>query len=130
MAGLQAPSPVEAYQRHELTRDTRSLRVLFCVLALLDALDQGDSLRNLGLYVKMSHDDRRLYLQVISHASLAKRGMSESIGQASVYYMLSPEHRLYLPLSFLRLQLLVDMTPSPTRDSERQRSAQNAVYIY
>ncbi len=93
---------VEAYQR-ELTRNTRSL--LFCVLVLLDALDQGhgDSLKTLGLHVKMTHDDPGLYL--ISHASLAKRGLS--IGQASVYHMLSPEHRLYLPFSLL--QLLVDM---------------------
>jgi hypothetical protein len=44
----------------------------------------------------------RLYL--ISRASLEKRGLS--IGQASIYQMLAPEHRLYLPLS-LR-QLLVD----------------------
>jgi hypothetical protein len=92
---------VEAYQRHELTRNTRSL--LFCVLVLLDALDQGDSLKTLGLHVKMTHDDPGLYL--ISHASLAKRGLS--IGQAGVYHMLSPEHRLYLPFSLL--QLLVDM---------------------
>ena len=40
---------VEAYQRHEITRDTRSL--LFCVLALLDALDLGESLKTLGLHV-------------------------------------------------------------------------------
>ncbi len=33
---------VEAYQRHEITRDTRSL--LFCVQALIDALDQGEPL--------------------------------------------------------------------------------------
>jgi adenine-specific DNA-methyltransferase len=31
---------VEAYQRHEPTRETRSL--LFCVQALIDALDQGE----------------------------------------------------------------------------------------
>ncbi len=30
---------VEAYQRHEITRETRSL--LFCVLALVDAIDLG-----------------------------------------------------------------------------------------
>jgi hypothetical protein len=53
---------VEAYQRHEITRETRSL--LFCVLALLDALDLGESLKTLGLHVKMTHDDPgpRLYL--------------------------------------------------------------------
>ena len=92
---------VEAYQRHEITRDTRSL--LFCVLALLDALDLGESLKTVGLHVKMTHDDPRLYL--VSHASLEKRGLS--IGQANVYQMLAPEHTLYLPLSLL--QLLVDM---------------------
>jgi hypothetical protein len=71
---------VEAYQLDEVTRNTRSL--LFCVLALLDALDQGEPLKTLGLglHVKMTHDDPKLYL--ISHASLAKRGLS--IGQANV----------------------------------------------
>ena len=92
---------MEAYQRHELTRNTRSL--LLCVTALLDALDQGGSLKTFGLHVKMTHEDPRLYL--ISHASLAKRGLS--IGQANAYCMLSPEHRLYLPFSLL--QLLVDV---------------------
>jgi hypothetical protein len=92
---------VEAYQRHEITRETRSL--LFCVLALLDALDLGESLKTLGLHVKMTHDDPRLSL--VSHASLEKRGLP--IGQANIYQMLAPEHRLYLPLSLL--QLLVDV---------------------
>ncbi len=92
---------VEAYQRHELTRNTRSL--LFCALALLDALDHGEPLKTLGLHVNMTHDDPKLYL--ISHASLAKRGLS--IGQANVYHMLAPEHRLYIPFSLL--QLLVDL---------------------
>ncbi len=88
-----------AYQRHEITTtETRSL--LFSVLALLDALDLGDSesLKTYGLHVKMTHDNPRLYL--ISRASLEKRGLS--IGQASIYQMLAPEHRLYLPLSLRR----------------------------
>ena len=86
-----------AYQRHEITtRETRSL--LFSVLALLDALDLGESLKTYGLHVKMTHDNPRLYL--ISRASLEKRGLS--IGQASIYQMLAPEHRLYLPLSLRR----------------------------
>ena len=51
----------------------------------------------------MTHDDPRLYL--VSHASLAKRGLS--IGQANVYHMLTPEHRLYIPFSLL--QILVDL---------------------
>ena len=92
---------IEAYQRHELTRNTRSL--LYCVLALLDALDQEEPLKNFGLHVKMTHDDPKLYL--VSHASLAKRGFS--VGQANVYHMLAPEHRLYIPFSLL--QLLVDV---------------------
>ncbi len=77
-------------------------------------LDQGDSLKTVtfrvaGLHVKMTHDDPRLYL--IRHASLAQRGLSIQVGQASVYHMLSPEHRLYrdLPFSFLQLFKLVDM---------------------
>ena len=77
---------MEAYQLHEVTRNTRSL--LFCVLALLDALDQGESLKTLGLHVKMTHDDPRLYL--VSHASRAKRGLS--IGQANFYHMLNRSH--------------------------------------
>ena len=92
---------LEAYQRHELTRNTRSL--LYCVLALLDALDQEEPLKNFGLHVKMTHDDPKLYL--VSHASLAKRGFS--VGQANVYHMLAPEHRLYIPFSLS--QLLVDV---------------------
>jgi hypothetical protein len=73
---------VEAYQRHEITRETRSL--LFCVQALIDALDLGEPLKTYasGLHFKMTHADPRLYLQVIGHASLEKRGLS--IGQASV----------------------------------------------
>jgi hypothetical protein len=51
----------------------------------------------------MTHDDPKLYL--VSHASLAKRGFS--VGQANVYHMLAPEHRLYIPFSLL--QLLVDV---------------------
>ncbi len=51
----------------------------------------------------MTHDEPRLYL--ISHASLEKRGLS--IGQANIYQMLAPEHRLYLPFSLP--QLLVDV---------------------
>jgi hypothetical protein len=61
------------YQRHELTGTRNTHSLVFCVLALLDALDQGDSLKTLGLHVKMTHDDPRLYL--ISHASLARRGL-------------------------------------------------------
>jgi hypothetical protein len=52
----------------------------------------------------MTHDDPQLYL--ISHTSLEKRGFRVSIGQASIYQLHAPEHRLYLPLSLP--QLLVD----------------------
>ena len=92
---------VEAYQRHEPTRGTRSL--LFCVQALIDVLDRGEPLKTYGLHFKMTHDDPRLYL--IGHASLEKRGLS--IGQANIYQLLAPEHRLYLPFSLP--QLLVDV---------------------
>jgi hypothetical protein len=92
---------VEAYQRHEITRETRSL--LFCVQALIEALDRGEPLKTYGLHCKMTHDDPRLYL--IGHDSLEKRGLS--IGQANIYQMLAPEHRLYLPFSLP--QLLVDV---------------------
>jgi hypothetical protein len=68
----------------------------------VDSVDLGESLKTYGLHVKMTHDDPRLYL--ISHASLEKRGLS--IGQANVYQMLAPEHRLHIPLSLL--QPLVD----------------------
>jgi hypothetical protein len=53
-----------------------------------------------------SDDDPGLYHDLISHASLGKRGLS--IGQANAYQMLrlAPEQRLYIHLSLL--QLLVD----------------------
>jgi hypothetical protein len=52
-----------------------------------------------GRNLAFKHDNPGHYF--ISHGSLAKRGLS--IGQASAYQMLSPEHMLYLPLSFLQL---------------------------
>jgi hypothetical protein len=114
---------VEAYQRHEITKETRSL--LFCVQALIDALDLGESLKTYGLHSKMTHDDPRLYL--IGHASLEKRGLS--IGQASIYQMLAPEHRLYLPFSLP--QLLVDVNgkalPKPPSISARLPTLQELV---
>jgi hypothetical protein len=115
----------EAYQRHEITRETRSL--LFCVQALIDALDLGESLKTYGLHwhFKMTHDDPRLYL--IGHASLEKRGLS--IGQANIYQMLAPEHRLYLPFSLP--QLLVDVSgkalPKPPSISARPLTLQELV---
>jgi hypothetical protein len=73
----------------------------------------------------MTHDDPRLYL--ISHASLEKRGLS--IGQANIYQMLAPEHRLYLPFSLP--QLLVDVNgkalPKPPSASARLPTLQELV---
>jgi hypothetical protein len=89
MGRIGREAMVEAYQRHEITRGTRSL--LLCVQALIDALDLEEPLKTYGLHCKMTHDDPKLYL--ISQASLEKRGLS--IGQASIYQMLAPEHRLY-----------------------------------
>jgi hypothetical protein len=118
---------VEAYQRHEGTKETRSL--LFCVQALLDALDLGKSLKPYGLHFKMTHDDPRLYLISHASASLEKRGLSESIGQASTYQMLALEHRLYLPFSLP--QLLVDVNgkalPKPPSISARPSTLQELV---
>ena len=114
---------VEAYQRHEITKGTRSL--LLCVQALIDALDLGEPLKTFGLHCKMTHDDPRLYL--IGHASLEKRGLS--IGQANIYQMLAPEHRLYLPFSLS--QLLVDVNgkalPKPPNISARPLTLQELV---
>jgi hypothetical protein len=114
---------VEAYQRHEPTRGTRSL--LFCVQALIDVLDRGEPLKTYGLHFKMTHDDPRLYL--IGHASLEKRGLS--IGQANIYQLLAPEHRLYLPFSLP--QLLVDVhgnaLPKPPSISAQPLTLQELV---
>ena len=88
---------MQAYHRHAATRTTRSL--LFCATALLDALDQEEPLKPLGLHIKLAHNDPKLYL--ISHASLANRGFS--IGQANAYQMLATEHRLYIPFSLGQL---------------------------
>ncbi len=79
------------------------------------------------LHLKMTHDDPKLYL--ISHASLEKRGLS--IGQASIYQMLAPERRLYLP--FALPQLLVDVNgkapglPKPPSISARPPTLQELV---
>jgi hypothetical protein len=65
----------------------------------------------------MTHDDPRLYL--VSHASLEKRGLS--IGQANIYQMLAPEHRLYLPLSLLQLLVEVNGKDLPKLPSTSTR---------
>jgi hypothetical protein len=123
MGNIGREAMVEAYQRHEITRGTRSL--LLCVQALIDALDLEEPLKTYGLHCKMTHDDPKLYL--ISHASLEKRGLS--IGQANIYQMLAPEHRLYLPFSLQ--QLLVDVNgkalPKPPSISARPPTLQELV---
>ena len=98
--GADALTVTEAYQRHELQRTHRSL--LFCAIALLDAMDQTEPLKQFGLHLKLVHNDPRLYL--ISHRSLGQRGLSTA--EASTYNMLAPDHRLFFPFSLQ--QLLVD----------------------
>ena len=49
--GLGVGALMEAYHRHAATRTTRSL--LFCATALLDALDQDEPLKPLGLHAKL-----------------------------------------------------------------------------
>jgi hypothetical protein len=90
----------EAYQRHELQRTHRSL--LFCAIALLDAMGQTEPLQQFGLHLKLVHNDPRFYL--ISHRSLGQRGLSTA--EASTYNVLAPDHRLFFPFSLQ--QLLVD----------------------
>jgi hypothetical protein len=69
----------------------------------------------------MTHDDPKLYL--ISHASLAKRGFS--VGQANVYHMLAPEHRLYIPFSLLRLLVDINGKELGTQSTMFLRQASN-----
>ena len=83
---LGADALTEAYQRHELQRTHRSL--LFCAIALLDAMDQTEPLKQFGLHFKLVHSDPRLYL--ISHRSLGQRGLSTA--EASTYNMLGDSH--------------------------------------
>ena len=111
---LGADALTEAYQRHELQRTHRSL--LFCAIALLDAMDQTGPLKQLGLHLKLVHNDPRFYL--ISHRSLGQRGLNTA--EASTYNMLAPDHRLFLPFSLQQLlvdpsgKALPDMTGGPT----------------
>ena len=72
---------VEAYQLHAATRTTRSL--LFRATPSLEAMDQEEPLKTLGLHQKLVHQDPRLYL----------------ISQANLYQMLATEHRLYIHFS-------------------------------
>ena len=65
-------------------------------------MGQTEPLNQLGLHLKLAHNDPRLYL--ISHRSLGLRGLSTA--EASTYSMLAPDHRLFFPFSLQ--QLLVD----------------------
>jgi hypothetical protein len=59
------------------------------------------SLKDLGMDIKLVHQDARLYL--MSHASLQKRAFAP--GVASVIQMLvAQEHRLVIPFSLKNLQ--------------------------
>ncbi len=68
------------------------------------------SLKDLGMDIKLVHQDARLYL--MSHASLQKRGFAP--GVASVIQMLvDQEHRLVIPFSLKNLQCTLDGTVIP-----------------
>ncbi len=92
-----------AYREHANTRS--SLSMLYCAGAILDAMWHGRSLKELGMEIKLVHQDARLYL--ISHASLHKRGFAP--GMASVIQMLvEQEHRLVIPFSMANLCRTLD----------------------
>ena len=79
-------------------------------------MDQTEPLKQLGLHLKLVHNDPRFYL--ISHRSLGQRGLNTA--EASTYNMLAPDHRLFLPFSLQQLlvdpsgKALPDMTGGPT----------------
>jgi hypothetical protein len=88
-----------AYSEHANTRS--SLSMLYCAGAILDAMWHGQSLKALGMDLKLVHQDARLYL--ISQASLHNRGFAP--GMASVIQVLvAQEHRLVIPFSLKNLQ--------------------------
>jgi len=97
-----------AYREHANTRS--SISMLYCAGAILDAMWHGQSLKELGMNLKLVHQDARLYL--ISHASLQKRGFAP--GMASVIQMLAAqEHRLVIPFSLKNLQCTLAGTSIP-----------------
>jgi hypothetical protein len=77
-----------AYREHANTRS--SLSMLYCAGAILEAMWQEQSLKELGMDIKLVHQDARLYL--MSHASLQKRGFAP--GMASVIQMLAAQEHL------------------------------------
>ena len=82
------------------------------------------SLKDLGMDIKLVHQDARLYL--MSHTSLQKRGFTP--GMASVIQMLvAQEHRLVIPFSLKALQCNLDgtvipMPPGAEKDSLKRRA--------
>jgi hypothetical protein len=84
--------------------------MLYCAGAILEAMWHEQSLKDLGMDIKLVHQDARLYL--MSHASLQKRGFAP--GMASVVQMLvAQEHRLVIPFSVKNLQCTLDGTCIP-----------------
>jgi hypothetical protein len=70
----------------------------------------GQSMNELGMELKLIHQDTRLYL--ISHTSLQKRGFAP--GMASIIQMLvTQEHRLIIPFSLKNLQCTLEGTSIP-----------------
>jgi hypothetical protein len=61
-----------AYREHAYTRS--SLSMLYCAGAILDAMWHKQPLKDLGMDIRLVHQDARLYL--MSHASLHKRGFA------------------------------------------------------
>ena len=83
-----------AYKEHALTRTSQSL--LYCAAAILDAADQDQPFKDLGLLTKLIHPERTEFL--ISQATLIKRGLSPAM--ANVYQSLvDPMHRLVFPFN-------------------------------
>jgi hypothetical protein len=114
-----------AYREHANTRS--SISMLYCAGAILDAMWHGQSMKDLGMDLKLVHQDARLYL--ISHASLQKRGFAP--GMASVIQMLvAQEHRLVIPFSLRNLQCTLEGTSIPPSlprdigDAAQKRSAE------
>ena len=114
-----------AYREHANTRS--SISMLYCAGAILDAMWHGQSTKDLGMDLKLIHQDARLYL--ISHASLQKRGFAP--GMASVIQMLvAQEHRLVIPFSLRNLQCTLEGTSIPPSlprdigDAAQKRSAE------
>jgi hypothetical protein len=107
-----------AYREHANTRlgSSLSMPVLYCAGAIqpimppiLDAMwhEQSPSLKDLGLDIKLMHQDARLNLMSHASESLHKRGFkfASLAGMASVIQMLvAQEHRLVIPFSLKTLQ--------------------------